>query len=149
MKNIITAVIDTASPEYAQVFALRDEVLRRPLGMSLKDDDLSRDLVDTIFVAKQGDKVIGCLMLHHVDEGCMQLRQMAVDTASQGQGVGRIIVDAAERYAAAQGYSTMVLHARKVAVGFYDSLGYTTTSDEFMEVGIPHYIMEKTISAAG
>jgi predicted GNAT family N-acyltransferase len=29
--------------------------------------------------------------------------------------------------------------------GFYEKLGYAVTGDEFMEVTIPHYIMEKAL----
>jgi predicted GNAT family N-acyltransferase len=145
MDKITIAQIDTASPEYVEVFELRDELLRKPLGMSLKNDDLSRDHTDIILVAKQNNKVVGCLMLHHKDEANVQLRQMAVAGELQGTGVGRVIVTAAEQLAAEKGYKTMVLHARKVAVGFYDRLGYAAISEEFMEVGIPHFIMEKTL----
>ena len=59
MDNIIISRTDTNAPEYPQVFALRDEILRKPLGMSLKNDDLSRDYIDTIFIARRGDEVIG------------------------------------------------------------------------------------------
>ena len=147
MDNITVAIIKVDSPEYAGVFELRDEVLRKPLGMRLKNDDLSRDYTDTIFAAIDGDKVVGCLMLHHIDAAQLQLRQMAVAGDCQGKGVGRKIVQAAEQFAAQQGYSTMILHARKIAVGFYSSMGYTTTGNEFMEVGIPHYIMQKPMSS--
>ena len=143
MEHIHISRIETTAPDYAQVFALRDELLRKPLGMSLKNDDLSRDYVDTIFMAKHGETVIGCVMLHHKDETHLQLRQMAVHNDWQGKGVGRLIVLEAEQYAREEGYKIMVLHARKTAIGFYERLGYKVTSDEFMEVGIPHYIMEK------
>lgn len=143
MENIHISRIDTNSPDYPQVFDLRDEMLRKPLGMSLKNDDLSRDYVDMIFMAKHEGKVIGCVMLHHKDEDHLQLRQMAVSADWQGKGIGRLIVLEAELYAREAGYKIMVLHARKTALGFYQRLGYTVTSEEFLEVGIPHYIMQK------
>jgi predicted GNAT family N-acyltransferase len=39
----------------------------------------------------------------------------------------------------------LCMHARKTAKGFYEKLGYAVTGDEFMEVTIPHYIMEKAL----
>ena len=33
----------------------------------------------------------------------------------------------------------------KHAVGFYEKLGYKTTGDEFEEVTIPHFVMEKSL----
>jgi predicted GNAT family N-acyltransferase len=37
------------------------------------------------------------------------------------------------------------MHARKSAVGFYEKLGYEIEGDEFEEVTIPHYEMQKTL----
>ncbi|GAA4462682.1 hypothetical protein GCM10023093_09780 [Nemorincola caseinilytica] len=148
MHTIHTHVINSAAPEYAEVFALREEILRRPLGMSLHNEDLSRDHTDDIMVGKADGRVIACLMLHHLDDGQVQLRQMAVYNEWQGKGIGRQLVAAAERYAAGKGYSTMVLHAREVAMGFYRSMGYRQVGDMYHEVGIPHYTMEKDLHAS-
>jgi predicted GNAT family N-acyltransferase len=38
------------------------------------------------------------------------------------------------------------MHARKTAVVFYEKLGYTSTGNEFTEVSIPHFVMEKRLS---
>lgn len=145
MENIAIILVTSSSPEYGEVFALRDEVLRKPLGMSLKDDDLSRDLIDIILVAKLEGIVIACLMLHHKDNDRLQLRQMAVYPEFQGYGVGRQLVQAAEKYATDMGYKKMILHARKEALGFYQSMDYAVSGDEFVEVGIPHFLMEKQL----
>jgi hypothetical protein len=37
------------------------------------------------------------------------------------------------------------MHARKTALGFYEKLGYSRQGEEFTEVTIPHYIMEKAL----
>ncbi len=149
MDNIIITTLTSSSPEYPEVYDLREEVLRKPLGLSLKNEDLSRDHTDTIMACKSGGKVIACLMLHHKDAGTMQLRQMAVAPEWQGKGVGRMLVQAAEAHTASAGYRKMILHARKTAMGFYGSMDYKVTGDEFSEVGIAHYIMEKEMAAAG
>jgi predicted GNAT family N-acyltransferase len=39
----------------------------------------------------------------------------------------------------------MAMHARKTASGFYEKLGYKVASDEFEEVTIPHYVMQKKL----
>jgi predicted GNAT family N-acyltransferase len=35
------------------------------------------------------------------------------------------------------------LHARIVAVGFYEKMGYVRQGELFTEVGIPHVLMQK------
>lgn len=143
MDNITISHITHSSPKYQQVWDLREEILRKPLGMSLKNDDLSWDYIDGFFIAEHNNKVIGCVMLHHLSSVELQLRQMAVCSEWQGKGIGRLLVMAAEKFAWENGYRVIVLHARKVAMGFYTSMNYSITSDEFTEVGIPHFIMEK------
>jgi GNAT superfamily N-acetyltransferase len=143
MHNITITQINASAPEFSQLWDLREEVLRKPLGRSLKDDDLSRDYTDVIFIAKDNSRVIGCVLLHHLDPGTAQLRAMAVYPGYQGKNIGRQLVQAFEQYAWKAGYNKIILHARKVALGFYAAMGYSVTSDEFIEVGIPHYMMEK------
>jgi len=42
-------------------------------------------------------------------------------------------------------FKTMILTARKTAVDFYKKVGYKVVSDEFIEITIPHYKMEKNL----
>ncbi|MBN9483085.1 MAG: GNAT family N-acetyltransferase [Bacteroidetes bacterium] len=144
--GIVISRIPITDKRYQQVYDLREEVLRKPIGLSLKNEDLTSDAINTIFIAEKDNKVIGCVMLYPIDdEEKIKLRQMAVDGDWQGRGVGRMLVEAAETYAKQQGYSSIILHARSVSEGFYKKLGYYTTSSEFTEVGIPHVVMEKDI----
>ncbi len=145
VEGITTCIVAVTDPEYKEVFALRDEVLRKPLGQSLYNDDLSRDYTDAILVAKHNNNVIACLMLHHINTNEVQLRQMAVYNQWQGKGVGKHLVKFAEDFACSKGYTKVILHARKVAVDFYGGMGYVQFGNEFVEVGIPHFMMEKII----
>ena len=145
MDNITITHINPKSPQYRQVLTLREEILRKPLGRSLTKEDISLDHINTIFIAAHDDEVIACLLLHHIDNDQVQLRAMAVYNEWQGKGIGRKLVLAAEQHCLQKGYKKIILHGRKVATGFYKSLGYTITGDEFTEVGIPHYMMEKRL----
>ncbi len=141
--------INYAAPEYAgEVWHLRETVLRIPLGLSLANEDLSRDRLNEIFIAVAEGKVIGCVFMQPLDAGAIQLRAMAVYAEWQGKGIGRKLVAAAEAWARDAGYRKIELHARKVAQAFYASLGYKVESGEFMEVGIPHCMMGKMLHGA-
>jgi predicted GNAT family N-acyltransferase len=145
MENMVITAVTSAAPQYQQVWQLREDVLRKPLGLSLKNEDLARDHTDTIFIAEDSNGVIACLMLQHQDGGKIKFRQMAVAPGWQGKGIGRMIMKAAEQWSAEKGYNAITLHARKTAVGFYEGLGYRITGSEFAEVGIPHYAMAKSL----
>jgi predicted GNAT family N-acyltransferase len=51
----------------------------------------------------------------------------------------------AENIARDRGFKKLCMHSRKTAAGFYERLGYSVTGEEFTEVTIPHYNMEKML----
>ena len=138
-------IITTAHPLYTQVIDLRQQVLRAPLGLDIHNDDLAAETEQIIFVFEEEGKVLGCVLLQQYDATTFKLRQMAVDGAMQGKGIGAELVNAADLYAVQVGKHKMILHARDVAIPFYQKLGYETVGPEFLEVGIPHHKMEKIL----
>lgn len=141
--NIHIQQVAVDTPAYSQVYDLREEILRKPLGLSLANEDLSGEKDEIILAAFSGNEVVGCLIIHKKDKETVKLRQMAVAAGQQGTGLGRLLMDAAENWVRQNGYSRIELHARKVAAGFYEKLGYQYKGDEFMEVLIPHFLMTK------
>lgn len=124
---------------------LRNEILRKPLGLSFDQEELEKEKDDILMGAFEDDRLLGCCLMTRVDAGTVRLRQMAVPNNMQGKGIGRALMIFAENIARDLGYKKLCMHARKTAVGFYQKLGYTISSDEFVEVTIPHYTMEKTL----
>ncbi len=143
MGNLGFKSITPHDKEYAPVFELREEILRKPIGLSLHDEDLGDEVNDHILIAEDDTGVIACLILTPLPEQTVQLRQMAVAANQQGKNIGRQLVNYAEQFAWNNGYKRIMLHARIVAKGFYEKLNYKQTGDEFTEVGIPHIEMEK------
>ena len=148
MEPIVTIQkIRQTDPLFPQVYALREAVLRVPLGLSLRNEDLSGDAEDDIFIALEGTSVIGCLMSKPAGAHTAKFRQMAVAPGYQGKGIGRQLMTAAEAAAIAKGVTLITLHARANAIPFYTILGYQGKGSEFEEVGIPHLLMEKVAGA--
>jgi predicted GNAT family N-acyltransferase len=75
--------------------------------------------------------------------GYAKMRQVAVSPDRQGSGLGRELVLESEAWARRNGFAEIRLHARLNAVPFYERLGYHVEGDEFLEVGIPHFLMRK------
>ena len=137
--------IDHATKEYRQMVALRNEILRKPLGLSLIKEELDKEKNDILIGAFEEDKMLGCCLLTRVDDSNIRLRQMAVQNNLQGKGIGASMLNFAENIARDAGFKNIVMHARKTALHFYEKLGYKITSDEFEEITIPHYLMEKKL----
>jgi predicted GNAT family N-acyltransferase len=145
MEDIIVRRIAYDSAEYRSELELRNRILRIPLHMDLFTEDLSIDEPDIHIGAFLYDVLVGVLVLKTVNEASVKMRQVAVDDALQGRGIGKLLVRYAEELAKAEGYGEIRLHARKTAMDFYRKLGYTVTGGEFTEVGIPHVEMMKIL----
>ncbi len=145
MENYDVKILKLNSPEYKKALVLRDEILRIPLGMSIYNDDLSDENLQIHIGCVIEGEVVGILLLRRVDNETVQMRQVAVVEFLQGKGLGNEMVVFAEKIAKSNSYSKIILHARKTAVSFYEKLLYTKTSDEYLEIGIPHCTMEKNI----
>lgn len=137
--------IDHGTNEYRQMVDLRNEILRKPLGLTFKKEELDREKEDILIGAFEEDKMLACCLLTKINNENIRLRQMAVQNKLQGKGIGAAMMNFAENVARDAGYKKMVMHARKTAVHFYEKLGYKVTSDEFEEITIPHYMMEKKL----
>lgn len=67
-------------------------------------------------------------------------------SVTHGVGLGRELMQRST-FAIKNKFSCnkIVLHAQKHAQGFYEKLGYETTSPDFIEEGIIHVAMEKNV----
>ena len=137
--------IDHGTKEYEQMVKLRHDILRQPLGLSFTPDELARENEDILIGAFDEDEMLACCMLTKADNKSLRLRQMAVQNNLQGKGIGGSMMNFAEIVARDKGYKKLIMHARETAVGFYEKLGYKVVGDKFIEVTIPHYIMEKAL----
>lgn len=138
-------IIDHGSPQYEQMIALRDQLLRRPLGLSINPEEMENEAGNILIGYTDDGKMEGCCMLVPLDTKTIQLRQMAVLAGLQGKGIGRVILHFAENIARDKGYKKMMMHARATAVGFYEKNGYRKKGEPFYEVTLPHYVMEKNL----
>ena len=137
--------VEYGSLDYSKTVELRSEVLRKPLGLTFTPEFLAQDAADFHFAAFKDERLLGCLILHPSDQKSMKMRQVAVSSESQGLGVGRTLVEASEAFAREKNFKQMLLNARDTAVKFYLNLGYEVVGDTFIEVGIPHNLMRKSL----
>ena len=137
--------IDHGSPEYDKMVKLRDEILRKPLGLAFSREELEKEKNDILVGAFEDDKILACCLLTQTDPETVRLRQMAVKNNQQGKGIGHSMILFAETLARDKGYKKLMMHARDSAIGFYEKQGYKTMGDQFIEVSIPHHVMEKIL----
>jgi predicted GNAT family N-acyltransferase len=74
--------------------------------------------------------------------------RMAVLAAARGQGAGGAILEALMSRARARGMTYVVLNAQTHAAPFYARHGFAARGEVFMEAGIPHVEMRRSLDAA-
>ncbi len=139
--------IQHGTPDYEAMVDLRDEVLRRPLGMAIDRSKLDEEAEFGLLTAWNEHQCVGSMVLTEEDPNTARMRAVAVHGDYQGQGIGSEMNRMFEVEALRRGYSRVQLNARVVAVAFYNRLGYRTIGDEFTEVSVPHVRMEKILLA--
>ena len=140
-------IIDHGSFEYRQMVKLREDILRKPLNLSFTEEELESEKENMLIGAFEDEDMLGCCMLVEQAQtpDRIRLRQMAVLNDLQGKGIGRALMSFAENLARDRGFRIIAMHARKNAVGFYEKMGYKVVGDEFLEITIPHHLMEKRL----
>lgn len=141
-------LVEHGSAEYEETVALRDDILRRPLGLVFTPEQLGAEGGDLHLACYDAGELVACLILQPLDDAMVKMRQVAVAESVQGRGVGRALVERSEEVARRRGFTTMVLNARESAVPFYERLGYARVGERFEEVSIPHWKMVKRLHPA-
>lgn len=130
--------------EWELYYALRYDVLRKPLNQPLGSERNDGDLTGIHFALYEDGMLRAIARLDKVDETTAQTRFVAVDTVAQGKGFGKLIMEAVEAKSIARGDKKMILHARDYALQFYLRLGYTEIEKSYKLFDVlQHYLMEK------
>lgn len=141
-------LVEFGTPEFDELFQLREKILRKPLNMTFSIDQIETEY-DSYHLgcyAANTMQLLGCLILKPLDANRIKMRQVAVDDTFQKRGVGQYMVNYAEVLARKLGYSKIELHARYNVLGFYENLDYVQEGAIFQEVGINHIYMSKDLS---
>ncbi len=144
--ELIFRQIAYGSNDYRIECDLRNEVLWRPIGISLYDVDLSVEAVQLHFGLFLSEVLIACLVAEPVSASEVKLRQMAVSPNHRGQGYGRRLLGMTEAELAIRGFTTAFLNARVSVVDFYAKSGFESSGSEFLEVRLPHRRMSKRLT---
>ncbi len=132
--------------EFKQYYALRFRILRarwgEPEGSEV--DEIENQTFHIMAVHHEKAVGVGRLQYNFADKA--QIRYMAVEKKHEGNGIGRMIVNALEQEAINKNINTIMLDAREPAVGFYQKLGYKIEKKSYVLFNeIQHYRMTKQI----
>lgn len=137
---------DCDSADYEQALAMRQAILRQPLGLDLFSEDLSQETHYRHFGLKDGDQLVAYVMSVPASPATVTIRQMCVLPEYRGQRLGYELLTEVQQRLKQSGITEIELAARVPVVPFYEKLGYEKSGKEFLSVTIPHQWMRKRLT---
>jgi predicted GNAT family N-acyltransferase len=131
--------------EMGELLALRHDVFCLEQGVPEHEESDGRDHEALHLVAVADGQVVGTCRLLLVG-ATAQFSRLAVSAGARRRGIASALLEAAEAETRAAGGRRLVLHAQIYARGLYDRAGYRTRGRVFVEAGIKHLAMEKTLA---
>ncbi|RCW69764.1 GNAT family N-acetyltransferase [Saliterribacillus persicus] len=117
-------------------------VEEQKVPQELEIDELEQESIH--FIGYEGALPIAASRIRLVED-YGKLERVCVLKTHRGKQYGKQIIQFMEDYARERGYLKSKLNGQTHAEGFYQSLGYHTISEEFMDAGIPHVTMIKDL----
>lgn len=133
--------------EWLAYFQLRYDVLRAPWGQPKGSEQTTDEAQHQHFAFfNEQNNIVGVGRLDQIDAQTAQIRYMAVAALQQGKGIGKSLIHQMESEAKEKGIQQIILHAREMALPFYQKLGYHLDNPSHLLFGeIQHFLMHKLI----
>lgn len=131
--------------EKEQAFEVRRKVFVDEQGVPVHIEMDEYDDTATHFVGYDLEQPIAAARIRESESGIGKIERVCVLSEYRGQHVGMLLMNEMEEFARTTGFFTLKLNSQSYAIPFYEKLGYEVSSPEFMDAGIPHRAMTKTL----
>ncbi|MBU9672256.1 GNAT family N-acetyltransferase [Planococcus sp. CP5-4] len=131
--------------EKEQAFEIRRKVFVDEQGVALHVEMDEHDDSATHFIGYELEQPIAAARIREYEQGVGKVERVCVLPEYRGHHFGAGMMEQLEEYARSIGYFRLQLNSQSHAIPFYERLGYDVVSPEFMDAGIPHRQMEKTL----
>lgn len=126
------------------LIAIRSEVFIDEQKVSYQDEFEGDDEAYIHIGIYDNGKVVGCVRAMKEDDA-VYIGRVAVKKSNRKNGIGRMLMNAAEDYGKNIGCKLAHIRAQTQARGFYEKSGYEAYGDTFLEVDIEHIAMKKAL----
>lgn len=138
-------VIEYATEEYKKTLQLRDEVMRKPLGLRLSEEDTRYDNQRIHIGGYIGNELICGCSLRIIHRKMAHIYSVYVKQKYQNQGIGQQLMAFVEEYVRQSGVARFYVEGRKAAKNFYLKCGFRPCGSEYTDMNIIHQDMKKDI----
>lgn len=136
--------IAETNTELEQAYQVRMAVFVEEQHVSPEIELDEHDSTAVHFIGYDEEAPISASRLRFVDH-YGKLERICVLKEHRGKSYGSQMIQSMEANVSGKGYHKAKLNAQTHAIEFYQRLGYETVSGEFLDAGIPHVTMIKTL----
>jgi len=138
-------MIRRAGPDdMATVLEIRRVVFIDEQGVSEAEERDGHDHAALHLIAFSESRPTGTARIL-ISDGTGKIGRVAVLQEHRGTGLGKALIRAALDALSEVGAETAKLGAQTHAIGFYAALGFTPEGPEFLDAGIPHQLMVRSL----
>ena len=146
-RNLIIRTFDKLSTaELYEILRLREAVFIVEQNCPYPEADGQDPEAVHLWYAGEDGRVAAYLRLYQKKDepGTVQVGRVVTSAAARGTGLGGKILHEGVQYALETMHAErLYLEAQTYAIGFYQKEGFTVSSAEFLEDGIPHVQMRR------
>jgi len=131
--------------ELKEAIEVRKKVFVEEQGVP---EDLELDGLDgqaLHMVVKDGERVIGTARVMFLPDRQAKIERMAILKSVRRKGIGRRIISFLNKELKNKQVKQVILHSQYSAVGFYKSCGFEESGLPFLEAGIKHIKMQRSL----
>ncbi len=98
-------------------------------------------------IAYLDNAVVGTARIRYLDAKTAKIERLAVLSYARGNGIAKRIMQKALEVVASEHISEVTIHAQEYIKGLHQQLGFEQVGENFLEAGIPHVKMVKTVNS--
>ena len=137
---------DLDSKTYKDAVNIRHQVFvdEQKVPVDMEIDALEDQAQHVVLYDKE--QPLGAARIYHQGDGVYKVQRVAVLKSHRGQELGVKLMKECERQINKLQGTKITLGAQLQALPFYEKLGYQAEGPEFMDAGIPHREMTKSLA---
>ena len=136
--------IVATSEDLQKAFAVRAIVFVEEQKVSYEEEIDGHDYSSTHFLATIDNEPVAVARLR-LFKDYVKIERLAVRKTYRGKSIGKEMFSFVLHHIQKTEYKKATLHAQAYLLKFYEDFGFIKHGEKFLEAGIEHYAMEKTL----
>lgn len=144
MAEITVKVVDWE--QYPVIEIIRRRVFQDEQKVQAQQDLDGKDKLCPQLIAYLDNAVVGTARIRYLDNKTAKIERLAVLSYARGNGIAKRIMQKALEVIVSEHISEVRIHAQEYIKGLHQQLGFEQVGEVFLEAGIPHVKMVKTVN---